>query len=353
MSIVSTFLIISPEPWCGLKVSKHHYAKQLHERGYKVYYLGPNQLEKYHDQGVTILANRDALSGIRFMPRWAQYFFLKWQWQQIVELNHLPAIDVVWSFDPSRLYDFRIFKQAKHRILHLVDYNQWFQGPIAAKTANLCIGVSDYIVDRFKPYNSNVIKVSHGFHGRESAPKPVALPGQQHVKAIYIGNLDIRYLDWNIIQEVAQENVEVDFIFLGKHDSGINETFERLMERKNCHHLTQRLPEEVSGFLAAADICLLAYRSDEFPEQLANPHKMLEYLGAGKTIVSTYCHEYCDFEGINMSLKNDQFSELFKQVVSELEEQNTSKLRKIRQDQANANTYSSKVDRVLKAIGHV
>ena len=348
---MNTFLIISPEPWAGLKVSKHHYALELSARGFQVFYLGPSEEVKYSVDGITILQSPSALPGIRFLPRLIQYYFLKRQWHRIVKMNGLTKIDIVWSFDPSRLFDFRVFKNARYRILHLVDYNQWFQAAIAAQTSDLSIGVSDYIVKRLKAHNENTIKVSHGYHCKTASSTKVDLPGKQSLKAIYIGNLDIQYLDWSIVRAIVDEHEEVDFIFMGKHIENTNASFEGLRERTNFFHLSPKAPELVASYLAAADLCLLAYRSDEFPEQLANPHKMLEYLASGKTIVSTYCHEFRNFKGILMTKNNNEFSKVFSQAIGHISENNTLHKQRERKAQALANSYESKVDQVLQNLG--
>ncbi|HEY8511367.1 MAG TPA: hypothetical protein VIL31_05380, partial [Cyclobacteriaceae bacterium] len=97
-------LLISPEPWNHIKVSKHHYAICLGKRGNKVFFLNPpgkkqavlptpySNVQSIHYEGFP--------KGLRFYPRFLQRHFIAKKFRE-VEAMCGGRIDIVWSFDNS------------------------------------------------------------------------------------------------------------------------------------------------------------------------------------------------------------------------------------------------------------
>src|SRR5688572_25831414 len=101
-------LIISPEPWKHLFVSKHHYAIELSKRN-KVYFLNPPG-KKYLFQktsygNVWEITYPAFPSGLRFFPRYFQLLWIKRKYNEIQKLVGT-KFDCVWSFDNSVFFDF-------------------------------------------------------------------------------------------------------------------------------------------------------------------------------------------------------------------------------------------------------
>ena len=105
-------LLISPEPWDHIFVSKHHYAVHLAKRGNKVFFLNP----PVSKSGVACTAFAEVFEvnysgfpiGVRFYPLFMQKVIMARVYQTIEKLCSA-VFDVVWSFDNSVFFDFSFF----------------------------------------------------------------------------------------------------------------------------------------------------------------------------------------------------------------------------------------------------
>ena len=207
--------------------------------------------------------------------------------------------DVVWSFDNSVFFRFDALPPRILAISHIVDVSQDFQTKSAAQTADICLGVCQPIVSRLAEYNQRSFFINHGFNlpGNPSKCQP-QLPGDNQVKALYAGNLAMKYLDWNTIYDVVRHCPEVDFVFLGPgaddFDSDINETH---LSKKDCHvaantYFIGKVPaDELQEYYSAADFLIVAYQ-ERFGRECSNSHKLMEYFGSGTVPVATWTAEY-------------------------------------------------------------
>ena len=131
-------LIISPEPWNHLFVSKHHYAIELSSSN-KVYFLNP-PADKYSSyktgyKNIWEVNYRAFIPGMRYLSKDIQLFFFKRKFQAIEKMLSV-QFDCIWSFDNSVFFDFSFLSSSVYKISHIVDYGQNFELPRAAKTAD-------------------------------------------------------------------------------------------------------------------------------------------------------------------------------------------------------------------------
>ena len=120
-------LLISPEPWGELMVSKHHYALELANRN-KVFFLNPPGHREGLGQVSDNLVVVDFVSKIRGIRMLPQLLGAKLIARDLKILEDLVQVkfDIIWNFDPSRFFDLSAIKQVL-RIAHIVDLNQDFQ----------------------------------------------------------------------------------------------------------------------------------------------------------------------------------------------------------------------------------
>lgn len=353
-------LIISPEPWDGLHVSKHHYATRLAKNGNDVYFLGPPSgtygIKAEVKKNLSLLYYKKFIPGLASTPDW----FVKMQIQaKFKRLEKLAGcrFDVVWSFDNSVFFNFDAISRPRLCISHIVDLNQNFQLVKAASTAHICFGTTEYIIKRLKAYNPATFKVTHGYNHISSKNSSITLPGSNKIKVLYAGNLAMRYLDWKIIDEGIKANPHCDFIFIGsnkeKIDLEINPYHrykQKVLANTNAIFLNPVESNELPDYYNAADILLIAYQEAHHDDQ-ANPHKMMEYLASGKVVVCTQTSEFEFMQPfLKMSNRNSEWTSNLSEVINHLEQWNTPKFINTRKSYANNNTYEKQLDRIDELI---
>lgn len=342
-----SILLISPESWSHIFVSKHHYATHLAARGNRVYFLNPPsherlQIKPTDYENVFEVDYNGFIKGLRFLPRLIQKQIMLNKFGQLQQLCST-AFDIVWSFDNSIFFDFDALPNSVLTISHIVDLNQDFEIARAASTADICFGTTRYITERLQKFNANTHFINHGFCGLFE-DENVTLPGKYKIKAFYAGNLDIAYLDRALLDQLATNHPNIDFIFAGK-----KEEENHVFERPNVFYQGIMTSQKLSALYRQADILLICYKAEEFHEQLANPHKMMEYLASGKVVVATKTEEYQHLaeEGvIAMSKENHGFSMLFRNVLNNLDHWNSPGLQERRIAFAKENTYNKQIDRI-------
>lgn len=354
-------LLISPEPWDHIFVSKHHYAIHLSKLGNTVFFLNPpsttNSLKETEFQNVFSVTYLGFPQGLRFYPKFLQRFFIKRKFNELHDLCKT-EFDIVWSFDNSVFFDFSALPNAVLKLSHIVDLNQNFQVERAATTADYCFCTTDLIKGSLLKFSTKVTKINHGFNQPKDGIESLPLIGTSPIKTLYAGNLAMPFIDWIIILKVVIDNPNVDFIFIGpnKDKTAGNLNYDKakrqLFEEDNAFFMGRINSDELLRYQKAADILLLAYQEDHHADQ-SNPHKMMEYLGSGKMIVSTFTSEYTDLakkEYFLMSDKNAELPILFKKTVSELQFWNSSEKMALRRSFAQDNTYSKQIARIEACI---
>ena len=101
---------------------------------------------------------------------------------------------------------------------------------------------------------------------------------------------------------------------------------------------------KIPAFLECFDLLFLAYKDTGFIEQFANPHKILEYLGSGNAIISSWISEYQNTQDlVYMVEKNSNYLQKFNDIRNNLGFYNMEKFRKKRREFALKNTYQEKI----------
>lgn len=329
-------------------MSKHHYAIELAKEN-QVFFLGPPEADKQGVEmvdGVGVVYYQPRIRGINKIPgdkpkRW----FMKQDVSQLLKLIG-GKIDVVWSFDSSRFYFLDLFK-AEIKIAHIVDHREDFFLKELSRTADVCLASSDSIVDKLKRHATKVFKVQHGF----IVPKPteeISLPGKNKLKGVYVGNLDIVYFDWKVLNQLSKSFKNVDFILIGPISQ---ENSERIDQAKlsNVYFLPKIDSNQINTHLISADFCFQLYDVQLYPEQLQNPHKTMQYIGSGTPIFSSHTHEYeglnllCFYDKVTLEVDFNRFLDELPVLRSEPEVEKRKKY-------AIQNSYSQQIQRIEQLI---
>lgn len=352
-------LIVSPESWDHIFVSKHHYAVHLAKRGNSVYFLNPpgkkTQVVPTEYTGLFQIYYSGFWKGLRFFPPLVQRWNIRKVFHRIQFLAGV-EFDIIWSFDNSVFFDFDALPDHVYKICHIVDLNQNFQFEKAATSASICFTPSNLILNNLKKVNRRAYFINHGLN-IDYTEKIVKLPGSKKIKALYFGNLAMSYMDWKIIEDAVNQNSMVDFIFLGSNGANfeltINDTHDakyRISYLDHVHFISKVSSKELWSYMHAADVLVIAYQQ-QFHKDQVNPHKMMEYLFSGKPIVATFTKEYMQFQDlIQMSANNEEWPFVFSRTIQNIEDLSQEMLRNRRKKIALENTYDKQLNRINDLI---
>ncbi len=355
-------LIISPERWGKLYVSKHHYALALAKRGNEVFFLNPPRLFRPVsidiqdvEKNLKIIDYRLIIRGSNRLPMVLRKRFHKNLANRIMQSIN-GSIDITWSFDPSSFQYMRAFG-SQINIFHPVDVHRSRFEKTIAKYADLILATSDRILERYKGFDKPKFKINHGIADYFLSSKCDHNDFIKHPNRInvgYVGNLHYQYLDTAILEQIITHNPDVDFYFIGPYeksnigDKTFNSTFiELLTNLTNTHLVGEVASKDLPGYLREFNLFLMCYTGDRNIAEMANPHKILEFLSTGRVVVSHYIDEYRNQNHIIcMGRRNCDLPELFSNVINKLDYYNDKNKSKERISLARNNTYDRQLNRI-------
>jgi glycosyltransferase involved in cell wall biosynthesis len=355
--MIRTALIISPQPWEHLQISKHHYARELAHCGVEVFFLDPPSSGvltlSIDDSGVPNLKvvryPAPCYERLRFHAR-PIYDLLERRLVRRIRQAVGKPLDLVWSFDFNLFAKLRAFG-GRWTIFHPVDPICASHHYRAALEADLVLSVSESILGPLRKIQAAAHIVPHGV-----APAFVELaasnedwhPPTDGIKVGYTGNLTRAFIGTDVILELARTYPEISFYFWGSTDGCANSFESAVFIRgldalPNCHLRGALGTAELADEMKAMDAFLLAYRTHPTESDLSNSHKLLEYLSTGRVVIASPLSEYADEapDVIRFAVNNDipSFQTAFADMLHRLEELNSSALGRTRRDIALANTY--------------
>ncbi|WP_415393758.1 glycosyltransferase [Paracoccus sp. SJTW-4] len=317
MTSKASFVIISIQGWTDMWVSKHWIANLLTNYG-DVYFVEPFR-------GALLRGRGGKLQDFLFGPRIRQekqvnvvtmsslpghYRGFGWyrslsrlvMRRQMEKLdNMLIGTDVyVLTFDYRSEPLIRRMKKLKKTLYYAIDVippkknDPWWPEKSLVHFVDGILTTSERhrrrLIDAFG--RDDITLVPHGVDfsavcAINKDARPDDLPQGEHVIG-YTGTIHDRYVDFDVVREVALARPNWDFVFIGpvKRNAlsiGASERVEILRALPNTHFLGQKSYQELPGYIAHFDACIMPYN----PSVDNEPFKTLNYLAQGKPIVAT------------------------------------------------------------------
>jgi hypothetical protein len=361
-----------------MRVSKHHYALELAERGNDVFFIEPPALSNRgvsvsvsdEHQRLHIVRYRPVFRGERFLPGFVYKAMLRWQIRLLKKVIG-KAPDVLWGFEPYRFIDLRWFR-APVSLFFAADLFPRNYLPSEVYTTDFNLGISDSIVRELKPAGKPVFFINHGLskHFAEISARKIDLPllptPAGNIKAGYIGNLLMEAPDRACMRKVIEDNKDVQFVFwgqyentgnLGGHDNPSVQEFVAFLKSQPHVQLKGPVhPSVLSSEIAGMDlfwICWQANKSKLWDG--SNSHKMLEYFSTGKPVVSHFMSTYTDSDLIDMlpTTDNSGYGTLFASVLDRVKKGEPESVQKARIRFALDNTYCNHITRIEEITGRI
>ena len=378
-------LIISPNSWGKLHISKHNYAIELAKSGNLVYFLNtPNNIHK-KSYDINEIENHPNLFLINYKLftnkivdyvrfRFGITFFIDKSAQKIIKKickKEKIIFDEVWNFDPNLHGFFDTYTSGK-KIFFIADQIQLNSHLRAAKNADVVVSVAKEILEKYKPINNNCLLINHGLNYvyEKYAHQKINLLSNQNkeiknsekLNIGYIGNLLTSSLYFNGLKKIILENPKNHFHFWGAYellennlmddyDSEIYNTIQWIKNNTvNTSFYGVKTGTEIISNLEKIDLFIYINDSKKDINGGANSHKILEYLSTGKVIVSTYLSYYSNrnlFPMLNYGQESD-YSLFLKEVVDNIGFYNSYEKQNERIKFALDNTYSKNIQKIYK-----
>ncbi len=356
-------LIVSPEAWGPVRVSKHHYASTLMENGAHLFFLGPDSPTEH---GIRIMAEETAqpallfrtppLRGMRFLPRAVR------AWLEARQMKHLATaaggpFDLLWNFDLHRFRSLTNRSHARERIVHVMDLREPAELFEPAGFADLVIVVSPSMAKGIENWEDRVLHLGHGWMQRErgTIELPSYSPG---IKIAYLGNLAMRAIAWDSIIGIAKSFPDVQLHLIGPLHGAFGDTtsiapsIEKQLRALPNIKLIGPVPyDQVPDRLEAMDILLIAYDLERVGLKATSSHKLLEYLASGKVVLSSYLEDHDDLAGlVVMARPGESVMPYVKELLCHLPAHNAPELEAKRKAYAEAHSYMQKVAQVAERL---
>jgi hypothetical protein len=366
-------LVISPNEWGDMRLSKHHYAVSLARQGNRVFFLNPPDARASERLRVQSVADAVELYTVTYRPYIP--FAIRFRSRHVYDLiarAHVHWLlrtinvrfDVVWCFDVNLYSDLRWFG-ARLKIFHPVDQVSLPYQIDPASTADMVLSVSNEILRKTVDRGAPQFRIEHGL-----APEFVALAERRSeeesyrqgspVKVGYVGNLLMPYIDRELLLRLVSGHKQIEFHMWGprsrdESNVGSDESLEgarfvrALESMPNVRLHGSVRPSTLAKEIREVDLLLMCYAVKRDPNGGCNSHKLLEYLSTGRVVVANHVSDYADKPGLVEMVAADgqeNLIDLFDSVVHDLDRHNDRQHRQRRLLFALDNSYSKQIGRI-------
>lgn len=348
-------------------ISKHHYAVALAQLGNNVYFLNsPDKSNRLKTGEVKIeptdIDNLKVIKHKFFYPYILKHKFpslhrllLRYHIHKIYDVIARP-VDIVWSFDVSDTIHLASFPRSSYKIFMPVDNPV---KPWQGKRADVMFSVTREILDYYECSTPKMF-VNHGV-AEHFINEDVDSTEHEPLQVGISGNFLRPDIDWPCLLEIIKANAGIVFNFWGSFDARNSNlsathdanTFTYRQQLAAMENVIMHGPVDsyiLAGGLKRMDCFLICYDIEKDQSKGTNYHKVLEYLAAGKVIVSNNITTYAGTGLVEMPQErhNQNLPHLFGQVIKNLEVHNRSEKQQERIAYAREHTYLNNV----RAIEH-
>ena len=158
----------------------------------------------------------------------------------------------------------------------------------------------------------------------------------------FVGAMNYK-LDGRLLSELFGRYPEWSFVFIGP-DRGFG--IERYTDFPNVHFFGFKSVEELPGYMAGFDVCIIPYKVDNYTSGVM-PIKFFEYLATGKPVVSTSIPEIARFgDLIDTAASMEEFGMAIERRLAN----DPPAKRDYRIELAKANSWETRIREILERL---
>jgi glycosyltransferase involved in cell wall biosynthesis len=162
----------------------------------------------------------------------------------------------------------------------------------------------------------------------------------------FVGNIDRRKVDVDLLASLADERPEWTLVLIGPATRDLRASVADLAKRPNVVYLGRKRYDEVPRFVAGFDVGLVPYAVNEYTRSCF-PLKVFEYLAAGKPVVASGVPEV---SGMEPDVVLAEGAGAFAAAVAAALERTTPEDQARRQRLAADNTWEGRAGRLLELV---
>lgn len=361
-------LIISPQFWGKMLISKHHYAVELANRGNEVFFLNPPNanlvdefmVDELDIDNLYIIHHKLNFSyKLKFRSEPIFHWFMQKHIHKL--LKYLQRdFDVVWSFDLGNLYPFNLFPKRALKIFHPVDEPLNTTALKSGKNAQIIFSTTNEILNKYQKHKAPKYLINHGLKEIFLQAKNIA-GNTKKIKVGFSGNLLRKDIDREIFLKIVSQNPNIEFHCWGSYniqqsnisgntDESTKQFIRTLRATKNVYLHGVKITDELAKEYQQMDAFLICYKVINNKLIGENFHKTLEFMSTGKVIISNnfsfYRNQPTLVQMNNESKNNAELPDLFKTVIQQIENYNTTELSILRKKFAEDNLYQKQIKRI-------
>jgi glycosyltransferase involved in cell wall biosynthesis len=366
-----TILIVSPQSWGKMFISKHHYAIELAKKGNKVFFLNPPRPRDGKGKNISIMPSgvTDNLFlidhclwfpyNIKFHALRLFHWLMKFHIKAIVKATG--PLDIIWSFDLGNFYPFRFWKDVPVKIFHPVDEPLNAAAINSATGADIIFSVTHEILQKYKSVPAGKHFINHGVSEDFLLTAGKEQQAGNAVRVGFAGNLLREDIDREVLLQIIKQNPLVVFECWGSYsaiqsnigggEDGATKAFIESLQQQENVLLHGAVPSaELARTVHRMDAFLICYDVQKDQSKGTNYHKIMEYLSTGKVIVSNNVTTYKDDAVLMQMVKerdhNRSLPQLFSAVIQNIQQYNSASNQDYRVAFARDNTYKRQIDRI-------
>ncbi len=304
-------LLISPQHWGTMRVTKHHYAIELAKLGHAVYFLEPTEASWKWNQTSFRIAHSDS-EGVQLVQQQINVpYNLKFHFKGLFDWfikrhikkleKQLGLFDLVWSFDLTNAMPLTYFSIKSKKIFFAADWPLNRDAVKAAEGASLLVSVAQEILEQYpdKP-NTKKQLIDHGVaecfivEGKKPFVKT-----DEVIRIGMSGNFLRPDIDRPILLEIIKTHADIVFECFGAYefknsnlggsvDSETKAFIEDLQQAPNVLLHGMVRPEILAKELRRMDAFLICYDVSKDQSKGTNYHKVSEFLAYKRPIFSNF-----------------------------------------------------------------
>ncbi|KAA3649603.1 MAG: hypothetical protein DWP98_06720 [Bacteroidetes bacterium] len=364
-----SILLLSPQSWNHLWVSKHHFAIELANLGNLVYYFSPPEhgllpiikLKRYEASKNLFLVEIKIPLPLILRHKFTSLYkkLIKFLINRFVKKNQV-KIDVIWDFDVNNTFylsEKESVYQNSIKIFQPVDLNTGHR--FYGKSPDIILSVSDSILNQYSYLKTKSHNLGHSV-------SPVFNRGtykfkdKESLSFGFAANFNKPFIDWETIALLSDSFPEHQFYLFGPFSlentmSNFSKAnFMMLLKRVNVHFVGSLAKEVLAKQFHEMDGLFMFYNKYKNENNNSNSHKILEYLITGKPIITNSLKYYKDKDELITMTDEDAKPEnillVFSRFVKELPKLSTNEKQYYRTSYASKFTYLSQIKEIERLI---